>query len=94
MQTSASTVGIGAVLIQDNKPVGYASRSLTTSETNYAPIQLECLAIVFGLNKFVQYVFVHPDVKVYSDRQPTEVILKKSLLKAPKPGMALLVGKH
>ena len=52
IQTDASTAGLGAVLMQEDKPVAYASRSLTKSESNYAPIELECLAIVFAMNKF------------------------------------------
>ena len=46
IQTDASTAGLGAVLMQEDKPVDYASRSLTKSESNYAPIELECLAII------------------------------------------------
>ena len=52
IQTDASTAGLGAVLLQDEKPVAYASMSLSKSESNYAPIELECLAIVFAMNKF------------------------------------------
>ena len=35
LQTDASKKGFGAVLIQDNKPVYFASRTLTPSEKNY-----------------------------------------------------------
>ena len=91
IQTDASTVGIGAVLLQEEQPVAYVSRSLTTSEQHYAPIELECLAIVFGLTKFDQYVFGHQDVKIQTDHQPLEAILKKSLLKAPKRLQAMIM---
>ena len=40
VQTDASSEGLGAVLIQDNQPVSYTSRSLTDSEKRYAPIEL------------------------------------------------------
>ena len=84
IQTDASTAGLGAVLMQDDKPVAYASRSLTNSESNYAPIELECLAIVFAMNKFDQYVFGLPNVTIHCDHRPLEAIMRKSLLAAPK----------
>ena len=57
IQTDASTAGLGAVLMQQDKPVAYISRVLSKSETNYAPIELECLAIVFATNRFDQYIW-------------------------------------
>ena len=44
----SSPVGLGAILLQDNKPVAYASRSLTDAETRYSQIEREALAVVFG----------------------------------------------
>ena len=60
IQTDASTAGLGAVLLQEEKPVAYASRSVSKSESNYAP--MECLTIVFAMNKFDQYIFGHSNV--------------------------------
>ena len=48
IQCNASGKGLGAVLLQDNKPVCYASRALTDIETRYAPIETEMLAVVFA----------------------------------------------
>jgi hypothetical protein len=92
IQTDASTVGLGAMLMQQGKPVCYASRSLTTSEKNYAPIELELLAIVYAMQKFDQYVFGNLDVTVHTDHQPLETIMKKSLLKAPKRLQSMLLA--
>ena len=52
IQCDASGKGLGAVLLQDNKPVCYASRALTDIETRYAPIETEMLAVVFPCRKF------------------------------------------
>lgn len=92
VQTDASTGGLGAVLMQDGKPVCYASRSLTDSEQNYAPIELELLAIVYAMQKFDQYVFGCKDLTVHTDHEPLEPILKKSLLKAPKRLQSMLLA--
>lgn len=96
IQTDASTVGLGAALMQEGLPVLFASRSLTKCEQNYAPLELECLAIVFAMNKFDQYVFGHPEVIIHTDHQPLETINKKSLLKAPKrlQSMLLLLQRY
>ena len=84
IETDASTAGLGAVLLQEDKTVVYASRSLSKSESNYAPIELECLAIVFAMNKFDQYIFGNPNVTIHTDHHPLEAIMNKSLLAAPK----------
>ena len=39
---------MGAVLLQDDHPIAYASKSLTPTQQNYAQIEKEMLANVFG----------------------------------------------
>lgn len=53
----APSVGVGAVLAhRDNKgneqPVAYACRTLSKAERNYAQIDREALAVVFGVRHF------------------------------------------
>ena len=48
IQADASKSGLGAVLLQDGRPVAYASRAMTKTQQNYAMIEKELLAIVFG----------------------------------------------
>ena len=83
LQCDASMNGLGACLLQNNQPVAYASRSLTPTEVQYAQIEKEMLAIVFGMERFESYLYGR-NVKVESDHKPLESILKKSLLSAPK----------
>ncbi|CAC5355707.1 unnamed protein product [Mytilus coruscus] len=45
LQVDASKYGLGAVVLQDDKPVAYASKSLSTSEINYSQIEKEILPI-------------------------------------------------
>ena len=57
----ASQVGIGAVLFHKlpgnvEKPIAYTSRKLSKAEKNYAQIQKEALAIMYGIQKFRQYL--------------------------------------
>ena len=56
LQTDASNLGLGAVLEQDQRVVGYASRTLTKAEANYSVIQRESLAIVWAMKLFRHYL--------------------------------------
>jgi len=57
LSVDASKSGLGAVLLQEDKPAAYASRALTETEQRYAQIEKEMLAIVFGAERFHQYVY-------------------------------------
>ena len=57
---------------------------MSKTEQAYAQIEKECLAIVFGCERFKQYLLGRSMINVESDHKPLEVIFKKSLLKAPK----------
>ena len=49
LQTDASKKGLGAVPLQNSKPVMFASRALTGSERNYQNLERECLATIWGM---------------------------------------------
>lgn len=82
IQTDASNEGIGACLIQDERPIAYGSRALSKAEKNYPPIEKEMLAVLFGLEKFNQFVYGRK-VEVNSDHKPLSAIYKKDLNKVP-----------
>ena len=48
LNADASSTGLGAVVMQDGKPIAYGSRTLTSSEKHYANIERELLAISWG----------------------------------------------
>ena len=82
IQVDASIQGLGAVLLQENGPVEYASKSLSEAETRYSNIEREMLAILFGLERFHYYAYGR-HVTVETDHKPLESIFKKHLEKAP-----------
>lgn len=82
LQVDASKYGLGAVLLQDGKPLSYASRSLTECEVSYAQIEKELYAVLFGCKRFHQYVYGR-EVIVESDHKPLESVMKKPLAAAP-----------
>ena len=78
----ASKSGLGAMLLQDEKPIAFASRSITETETRYANSENELLAILFGLERLHQYTY-GKHVIVESDHKPLEAIVKKPLANTP-----------
>ena len=91
IQCDAFDRGLGACLMQDGQPIAYASRSMTETETNYAQIEKEMLAIVFAVERLEQYVYGRP-VLVETDHKPLESIYKKSLTSAPRRLQRMLLG--
>ena len=66
LQTDASDVAIGAVLLQEVdgnlRPVQYASRKLNPAEKNYPIYERECLAAVWAVERFAPYLEIRPFV--------------------------------
>ena len=58
LSVDASKRGLGAVCLQDESPVAYASRSLSEVETRYAQTEKELLAAVFACRKFHDYIYM------------------------------------
>ena len=90
IQCDASQFGIGAALMQNGKPLAYASRALTDTESRYAIIEKEMLAIVYALEKWHQFTYGRP-VVVHSDHKPLHAITKKPLDRAPKRLQSMLI---
>ncbi len=83
LQCDSSDHGLGAALLQNDKPVAFASRALTDAERNYAQIEKELLAIVYGTELFHQYTYGR-SVIVESDHKPLETLTRKPLSTAPR----------
>ena len=70
------------MLLQDNEPVAFASKSLTETECRYANIERELLAVVCGCERFHTYIYGSNFV-VETDHKPLEMISLKNLTSAP-----------
>src|SRR5437764_3524957 len=73
LSTDASGYALGAILEQEGDdgklhPVGYASKTLTKLEQKYSTTELECYAVVWGIEKFYHYLYGRK-FKVVTDHQ-------------------------
>lgn len=66
-----------------SQPVAFSLTSCSMNVTErYSQIEKECLAICNVFTKFDQWLFGKSDIKVHTDHQPLETIIKKPLDKA------------
>lgn len=65
-------------MLQDNKAVAYASKSLKSTKENCEQIEKELDGVLFSCKRFHKYIDSRK-VVVEADHQPLEAILKKPL---------------
>ena len=57
LQTDASCKGLGACLLQNQKPVYFASKALSETQKGYVAIELESLAVTWAMEKFHHFLY-------------------------------------
>ncbi|GJS91284.1 putative reverse transcriptase domain-containing protein [Tanacetum coccineum] len=75
----ASHKGLGAVLMQREKVIAYASRRLKIHEKNYTTHDLELRAVVFALKMWIHYLYGTKCI-VFTDYKSLQHILDRKEL--------------
>ena len=82
LEVDASQKGLGAALIQSEKPVAFGSKTLTECQSRYSNIEREMLAVVHGIQRYHTYLYGRP-FTVRTDHKPLVTICTKPLHAAP-----------
>ncbi|XP_054259272.1 uncharacterized protein K02A2.6-like [Macrosteles quadrilineatus] len=74
----ASPKGVSAILSHiingEERPIAFASKTLSASEKNYSQLHKEALALIFGVKKFHKYIYGRTNCILQSDHQPLAAI--------------------
>ena len=90
LQTDASTKGLGACLLQDEKPIYFASKALTEVQRGYVAIEIESLAVAWAVEKFHHFLYGSHFI-LEMDQKPLEAILSRSLNQATPQLQRILI---
>ena len=77
LQTDASIKGLGACLLQEGKPVFFASKAHTEAQKEYIAIELESLVVAWAMEKFHPFLYGNHFI-LETDCKPLEAILLKA----------------
>ncbi|XP_076467207.1 uncharacterized protein LOC143298275 [Babylonia areolata] len=96
-RTDVSETGVGAILLQvhdgEMHPVACASKKLLPAEKNYPIIEKECLALVWGVNKFARYLY-GTEFVVQTDHSPLQHLERVKSAKVMDYSLFSLCLKH
>ena len=96
IEVDTSKKGIGAVMLQEDSivkntskcdipsnlhPISYASKTLSSTESNYSNIEHELLGVLFAITHSKHFTYGHA-VCVITDHKPLVYLFKKSLVDA------------
>ena len=81
LQTDANINGLGTCLLQDEKPVYFASKALTEAQQGYVAIELESLAVAWVMEKFHHFLYGNHFL-LETGQKLLETILSRSLNQA------------
>ena len=90
LQTDASKKGLGAVILQDSRPVMFASWVLTGAEKNYQNLERECLVTIWGMEKF-HYLLYGKQFTLETDQKSLVSIYKKHMVEISQRIQRLIV---
>ncbi|KAJ3684964.1 hypothetical protein LUZ61_014128 [Rhynchospora tenuis] len=81
IETDASALGMGAVLMQDNRPIAYLSKSLGVKNQGLSTYEKELLALITAVKKWKHYLLGQPFV-IRTDQISLKHLLEQKVTNA------------
>ena len=91
IQVDASSHALGAVLMQNGRPVEYATKALTDTQKRYSQVEKELLAVLFGCRKFHYYVYGGDLFTVQTDHKSLVSMIQNEIDSLPSPRLRRMV---
>ena len=85
-----STKGLGACLLQDEKPIYFASKALTETQRGYVAIEIKSLAVAWAVEKFHHFLYGCHFI-LETNQKPLEAILSRILNQAMSRLQCILI---
>ena len=78
LQADASVKGLGAHLLQEDKPASFAIKALTNAQKGYVAIELESFAVAWVMEKIHHFLYASHFI-LETEQKLLEAILSKSI---------------
>ena len=78
IECDASGVGVGGTLFEQEQPMTFVSRALTSTHKRYSNIECELLAVVLVVEHLHHYIF-GCQFTIHTDHSPLVNVFKKAL---------------
>ena len=90
LQTDAGIKGLGACLLQEERPVYFASKALTETQRGHVVIEIASLAVAWAMEKFHHFLYTSHFI-LETDQKPLEAILSKCYNQATPQQQRILI---
>ncbi|WVZ96210.1 LOW QUALITY PROTEIN: hypothetical protein U9M48_041877, partial [Paspalum notatum var. saurae] len=92
IETDACDTGIGAVLMQNGRPVAYLSKAFGPSHSKYSIYEKEFLALIMAVDKWKQYLH-YPEFIIRTDHKSLAYLMEQNLhSELQRKAMSRLMG--